>query len=59
MDQDEFVDRFWNLIYDVLEEYHPMEIVGMLSYIKESWLHQFFQAMDMCEIENNGEVMFG
>ena len=58
MNQDEFVDRFWDLIYDVLEEYHPMEIVGMLSYIKSSWMYQFFQALDMCEIENDGEVMF-
>ena len=58
MDQNEFVDKFWDLIMAVLEEHCEMEVVGMLSFVKESWLHQFFQVMDMHESENEDEVMF-
>ena len=56
---DEFVDRLWKLTNAALEENSMLEVIGMLSFVKESWLDQFFKAMDRHDFENESEVMFG
>ena len=56
---DEFVERLWTLTDAALEENSMLEVIGMLSFVKESWLDQLFKAIDQQDFENDSEVMFG
>lgn len=56
---DEFVDKLWTLTDEALEENSMLEVIGMLSFVKESWLDQLFKAIDQQDFENDSEVMFG
>ena len=56
---EEFVKQLWQLTEDALKENSMLEVIGMLSFVKETWLDQFFKAMDRHDFENESEVMFG
>lgn len=46
---EEFINRLWKLTDDALDDNSVADVLGMLLFIRESWMNQLFKAIDYQE----------